>query len=76
MKLYTPSEAANKLGISVRALGYWRRTGRIAGIEGGNTTMYTEEQIAAADRTGKKPGPKPREAEAESKEDEPQLLCV
>ncbi len=57
-KLYTPDEAAKKLGITVRMLGHYRRTGRISGTSLGNTTVYSEEQIANADLTRYKPGPK------------------
>lgn len=57
-KIYTPGEAAKKLGISVTMLRYYRLTGRIEGISLGNTTVYTEEQLRKVDRTKKTPGPK------------------
>lgn len=58
--LYTPSETAQKLGISLDMLRYLRRNGRIKGSDYGNTTLYTEEQIQAADLSRKKRGPKQR----------------
>jgi hypothetical protein len=57
-KRHTPEEAAKKLGISVRMLGYLRREGRIEGTPFGNTTAYTDEQLANADLSKRKPGPK------------------
>jgi hypothetical protein len=58
-KLYTPAEAAAKLGITVETLKYLRQRGRIKGTFIGNTTLYTEEQIKNADLSKQKPGPKP-----------------
>jgi hypothetical protein len=60
-KIYTPREAAKKLGISVAQLRYLRNTGRAEGTDAGNTTLFTEEQIANVDMTPLKSGPKPRE---------------
>lgn len=57
-KIYSPAEAAKKLGISMRMLGYYRRTGRIKGIDRGNATFYTEAQLAKADLRRFKTGPK------------------
>jgi len=57
-KLYTPREVAKRLGISTRMLQYYRETGRIEGTFVGNTTLYTEEQIAAANLEKRMPGPK------------------
>lgn len=57
-KLYTPAQAAQKLGITVETLQYLRRRGRIQGTFIGNTTLYTEEQIKNADLSRKTPGPK------------------
>jgi hypothetical protein len=57
-KIYTPHEAAKKLGISVTMLRYMRLTDRIEGTSLGNTTVYTEEQINKADLTRKTPGPR------------------
>lgn len=68
-QFYTPEEAASRLGISVRMLGYYRRTGRIQGTNLGNTTVFTEEQLASADLTKQKPGPKRSKAKRE--DDEP-----
>ena len=59
-KIYTPHEAAKKLGITVTMLRYLRNNGRIEGISLGNTTVYTEEQLNNADLSHQKPGPKPR----------------
>lgn len=64
-KFYTPSQAAEKLGISVRMLQYYRSTGRIEGTDMGNTTAYTEEQIANAKLEKRKPGPKPLKTDEE-----------
>lgn len=47
-KLYTPSEAAKKLGVSTWTLRQMRQMGRIEGTFLGNTTLYTEEQIQNA----------------------------
>lgn len=44
-KLYTPSEAAKRLGVSTWTLRQMRQMGRIEGTFLGNTTLYTEEQI-------------------------------
>jgi hypothetical protein len=55
---YTPSEAAKILGISVQSLKYYRLDGRVEGTDIGNTTLYTQEQLNAADLSRKKPGPK------------------
>lgn len=57
-KLYTPGEAAKKLGISVTMLRYYRLTGRVEGTSLGNTTVYTEKQLRNVDRTKRTPGPK------------------
>lgn len=56
-KLYTPKEAANMLGLSVGMLRYLRNEGRIQGTELGTITLYTKEQIDAADTTPKQRGP-------------------
>lgn len=55
---YTPSQAAKILGISVQSLKYHRLEGHIEGTDIGNTTLYTQEQLDAADLSRKKPGPK------------------
>ena len=69
MKFYTPEEAAKMLGISIPMLAYLRRTGRIEGIQAGNTTLYTDEQIKNADLSKRKRGPKsPTKADEESSE--------
>ena len=59
-RIYTPHEAAKKLGVSVTMLRYLRNTGRIEGISLGNTTVYTDAQLSKADLSPKKTGPKPR----------------
>ncbi len=56
--LYTPHEAAKKLGISTGMLRYHRNAGNIQGTELGTMTLYTEEQIRAAKLDQKKRGPK------------------
>lgn len=56
--VYTPSQAAKKLGITVYKLKYHRLRGDIEGIDVGNTTLYTEAQLQAANLAPKKPGPK------------------
>ncbi len=48
-KLYTPSQAAKKLGVSTWTLRQMRQMGRIQGTFLGNTTLYTEEQIKNAE---------------------------
>lgn len=64
--VYTPSEAAKKLGISVQKLKYHRLRGDIEGTDVGNTTLYTEAQLKAANLSPKKPGPKgPRKTDDE-----------
>lgn len=76
-KLYSVAEAAKKLGISPRMLGYYRRTGRIQGIELGNATLYTEEQLTNANLTRLKPGPKTSEGNDEKPGmAENSLLCT
>jgi hypothetical protein len=58
-KTYSPREAAEILGVSVRTLAYIRQTGRIEGKFIGYTTVYTEEQIQKADLSKERPGRKP-----------------
>jgi hypothetical protein len=60
-KIYTPREAAEKLGISVAMLRYLRNTGRVQGTNVGNTTLYSEEQLSKIDLTPRKSGPKTEE---------------
>jgi predicted site-specific integrase-resolvase len=64
-KLYGPRETARRLGISVRMLQYYRSTGRIEGTSMGNTTAYTDEQIANAKLEKRKPGAKKADDESE-----------
>jgi excisionase family DNA binding protein len=59
-KYYTPTEAAKKLKISVGMLRYLRNEGRIEGTFTGRSYLFTEKQIADADLTPKKTGPKPK----------------
>ena len=68
-KLYTPRETAKKLGISTRMLQYHRSVGHIEGIEAGTTTLYTDDQIAAANFKKRKPGPKSVPAEKSGESD-------
>lgn len=56
--LYSPSETARKLGISVGMLRYHRNAGNIKGFDMGTTTYYSQPQIESADLERKKPGPK------------------
>ena len=59
-QLYTPAQVAKRLGITTYQLRYLRQTGRIEGTFAGNTTLYTEEQIARADLSSLwSPGRKP-----------------
>jgi hypothetical protein len=57
-RVYSPSQAAKKLGISTAKLKYHRLRGDIEGTDIGNTTLYTEAQLKAANLAPKKPGPK------------------
>ena len=58
LPVYTPAQAARYLGITVFKLKYHRLRGDIRGTDVGNTTLFTKEQLDAADLTPKKPGPK------------------
>jgi len=76
IKLYTPEEAAEYVGVSVAVLAYYRRTGRIKGIKAGNSHVYTESalnQFKQALESGEgrqKPGPKVKKSgQASSDED-------
>lgn len=68
--IYTPSEAAGVLGISVTMLRYMRLTGRIEGTSLGNTTVYTAEQLRNADLTNRKPGPKVKKETVEGESED------
>jgi hypothetical protein len=57
-RVYSPSQAAKKLGISTAKLKYHRLRGDIEGTDIGNTTLYSEAQLKAANLMPKKPGPK------------------
>lgn len=65
-RVYSPSAAAKKLGISTAKLKYHRLRGDIEGTDIGNTTLYSEAQLKAANLMPKKPGPKgPRKKDDE-----------
>jgi hypothetical protein len=59
---WSPAITADKLGISVEMLRYRRRKGRIQGKKlADNFYVFSDEQIANADLSSEKPGPKVRE---------------
>ncbi len=57
---YVPREVADRLGVSVGMLRYYRNMGYIKGTRMGGNTVYTEEQIAAFKPEQKSTGPRLR----------------
>ena len=71
-KLYTPSEAAAKLGVSTKVLKYMRSTGKIQGMEvAKNVTLYTDEQLKHADMSRRPPGVKPKKKQQKEEDGYP-----
>jgi hypothetical protein len=68
--VFTASETARILKVSVQTLKVRRLQGRIKGTSLGNGTVYTLEQIEAADFTPEKSGPKSKKDEEANKQPE------
>lgn len=75
-KFYSPSETAAKLGVTVDRLRQMRWQGRIKGTDVGNSTVYTDEDIAKAELTPRRRGAKKKRKPTEQEEEQEFALAV